>query len=116
MNITIESIKKNMAALSFVVTFATVMIGGAFAIDHTYARADSVNDLKSYVQQQHEYDRWQNQQGMSKAHQQQIEDQLFILRLKPNPTTADKALIQRYEDELKQSILESNVPAPPAPQ
>ena len=115
MAITIDSIKKNMGALSFVVTFATVIIGGAFAVDHTYARASEIKDLKSYVQQQHAYDRYQSEQGRHADNQRQIEDQLFILRSKPNPTAADKALIQRYEDELKQSIDESNVVAPPAP-
>jgi hypothetical protein len=115
MNISIESIKQNMASVGAVVTFASVIIGGAFAVDHTYARASDVSDFKSYVKQQHEYDRYQNEQGMSKARQQQIEDQLFILRSKPTPTPADKALIQRYEDELKQSIDEANTSAPVKP-
>jgi hypothetical protein len=102
MLVSVDSIKKNMASISAVVTFATVIIGGAFAVESRYAKAADIVELKTYVKQQHEYDRWENQQSAASTHKQQIEDQLFILRSKANPTQTDRALIQRYEDQLKE--------------
>jgi hypothetical protein len=112
----IDRMKGNMASIGALVTFITIIIGAAFAVESRYAKAADITELKSYVKQQHTYDRWQVQQSMLLSHKQQLEDQLFVLRLKQNPTQIDTALIQRYTDQLKEVTdqLAHQPPATPA--
>lgn len=112
---TVELIKKNMASFGALVTFVTLIVGAAFAVESRYAKAADITDLKSYVKQQHDYDQWSFSQNMLQQRQQQLEDQLFILRLKKNPNSVDLALIERYSEQLREIIAKLGTPPPPSP-
>jgi hypothetical protein len=111
----IDQLKGNIASIGALVTFITIILGAAFAVESRYAKAADITELKSYVKQQHTFDRWQIQQSMLISHKQQLEDQLFVLRLKQNPTQLDTALIQRYTDQLKEVTEQLAAPPPSTP-
>jgi len=109
----VDLVKKNIAALGATVTIISASAGAVMAIESRYAKAADVEGIKQYVVQSREYSRYETRQGLDTLRKQQLEDKLFELRLKKNPTPLERALIQRYEDQLNETNSRLNQ-APPA--
>lgn len=113
--ITLQTFKNNISEVSTVVGFAITIIGGAAAIEARYAKADDIKQMREFQSRSHDTLKYEQRQSVDILRKQNIEDKLFELRLKPNPTQVDRAMIQRYEDQLKEVTGRLNQPAPPPP-
>lgn len=98
----IEMLKHNIAALTTVVTFASVTIGGAFAVESRYAKAADVADVKQQQIQIYSNMKVQQDIAVDTLRRQSLDDKLFELRLKEHPSQVDKALIERYKEQLEE--------------
>lgn len=112
---TVDLIKKNLTSVVSTVTVVALIAGGVLGAETRYAKAADVADLKSYVKQQHRIDRYENRHDVLMSRKQQLEDQLFMLSLKPNPNQTDKAIIQHFTDQLNGINVQLAQPAPTAP-
>ncbi len=98
---TFASVKKHAAAVSGLLTFVTIMVGAVLSVESRYAKAEDLQPIKELSTQTINQMRMEQKQAIIGLRTQQIEDKLFELRLKQQQTNIDKALIQRYEDQLK---------------
>jgi len=83
--------KNNVASIVAIATFIVSIVGGTIVVEDRYAKAA---DLQVVRNEQH--------QALDQLYKRQLEDKLFELRLKPNPSQAERALIQRYEQQLQE--------------
>lgn len=113
--ITLQTFKNNVSEVSTVLAFAITIVGGAAAMEARYAKADDIRAIRDFQARSHETLRYEQKQSADVLRKQSIEDKLFELRLRPNPTQVDRAMIQRYEDQLKEVTSRLNQPAPPPP-
>lgn len=113
--ISVQTIKDNFQTVGTIIGFVTTIVGGAIAIESRYAKAEDIKAIKEFQYRSHEQLRFEQKQSVDVLRKQSIEDKLFELRLKQNPTQVDRALIQRYEDQLKEVTSRLNATPPPPP-
>lgn len=98
----IETVKHRVIAIAGTITVLGTIVGGVLAIESRYAKAADISDLKTQQVQIYSNVKIQQDLAVDTLRRQNLEDRLFELRLKERPTQVDKALIQRYEDQLRE--------------
>lgn len=89
--------KKNVTSVVGIASFVVAIVGGTIVFEDRYAKAADLIEVRVEISQ-----------AVDQNYKRQLEDKLFELRLKPNPTATDRALIQRYEQQLQEVIQRLN--------
>lgn len=103
----VEFIKTKVVAVATTVTVVGTIVGGVIAFESRYAKAADISELKQQQVQIYSNMRIQQELAVDNLRRQNIEDKLFELRLKDNPTRADQALIERYREQLQELNIRS---------
>jgi hypothetical protein len=97
-----EWIKKHVFAIAAFVSALATIIGASFTIDQRYAKATDIEPIRELSVRGINQVRIEQANSIDTLRKQQIEDRLFELRLRQQPSTLDQALIRRYEDQLRE--------------
>lgn len=92
---TAQQLDGKSISISALVTLVTMLFPAWLYIDSRYAHADDVKEFTKYQQSQY-----------IEFREQLVLDKIFELEIKPTKTNVDKALLDRYKNELKK--LQSN--------
>ncbi len=102
MSIFIDTIKTRAVGIVATVTMLGTVVGGVLAVESRYAKAADIDDVKSQQVQIYSNMKIQQELAVDSLRRQSLEDRLFELRLKEKPTQVEKALIERYQDQLRE--------------
>jgi hypothetical protein len=102
MSTIVEFIKTKVVAVATTFTVLGTVVGGVIAVESRYAKAADISDLKQQQVQIYSNMKIQQEIAVDTLRRQNIEDKLFELRLKDNPSRADQALIERYREQLQE--------------
>lgn len=102
MNTFMESVKARIVGIAATITVLGTIVGGVFAVESRYAKAADIDDIKQQQVQIYSNVKIQQDLAMSSLRRQTLEDRLFELRLKERPTQPERALIERYQDQLRE--------------
>jgi hypothetical protein len=94
--------KRSLTFVASVVGSLVIIVGALTAIDGRYAHASELEQMQKSEQAYHEESKVSQRMSIDTLRQQQIEDKLFELRLNPHPSQVDKAITQRYTDQLNE--------------
>jgi len=99
----VEEVKKHpvIKVIGAVLTFATLVITGFITVDERYAHAGDIKELKAQQAGAIMYLKDENAKSILEMRKRAVEDKIFELNLKERQSTADKALVKRYEAESK---------------
>jgi hypothetical protein len=73
--------KRNVTVIVGIATFIVSIIGGTIVVEDRYAKAADLQEVAAKADR-----------SLDLLYKRQLEDKLFELRLKPNPTQVDRAL------------------------
>lgn len=92
-----EFINNKIVIGTTIVTIATAVSPVVLLLaDSRYVRAETIQQVQSELKKS-------QQQAVDMVRKEQLEDELFKLRLKENKTRVDEALIQRAQDRLQET-------------
>jgi hypothetical protein len=97
-----EWLKAHIKGLMAAISTIAVIIGTAFSIDLRYAKATDIEPIRELSIQSINQIRIEQANTIDLLRKQQLEDRLFELRLRENPSRTDNALILRYENQLNE--------------
>jgi hypothetical protein len=98
----IESVKSRVVGIAATVTVLGTIVGGVFAVESRYAKAADIDDVKQQQVQIYSNMKIQQDLAVDSLRRQTLEDRLFELRLKERPSQPERALIERYQDQLRE--------------
>lgn len=98
----IETIKQHLGAMSAIITVFVALAGGIITVEGRYAHADDVRSVKELATFNLNQIRIEQANNVDLLRKQSIEDRLFELRLKDRPIQAEKAMLERYKDQLNE--------------
>ena len=104
----IETVKTRVVGIAATVTVLGTIVGGVFAVESRYAKAADIDDVKSQQVQIYSNMKIQQELAVDSLRRQTLEDRLFELRLKERPTQVERALMERYQDQLRELDTRAN--------
>lgn len=96
----IETLKFDIATLTTIATFVAAIVGGAIAVESRYVKASEFEQFKVQQTKSMNYVVQQQQSSLLDYKKDQMEDKIFELQMIQHPTTAQKALLHRYQNRL----------------
>ncbi len=99
----LAQLKEKLGVIAGIIGAAGTIVGAALTIDARYASAADVAEVKQLAAQQLKTIRVEQAINTDTLRKQNLEDRLFELRLRSKPTQLDKAMIERYEDQLRET-------------
>lgn len=100
--IMLEKIKDHLGSLLTISAVIGAVIGAVITVETRYAHAEEVKELKAVAGSNLQQLRIEQSIGLETLRKQSVEDKLFDLRLKPSPTQVERAMIERYKDQLNE--------------
>lgn len=96
----LEKLKEHIGTMSAIGAAVVALVGGVVAVEGRYAHADEVKALREVAGSNLRTMRIEQSIGLDTLRKQSVEDKLFDLRLKEKPTQVERAMIDRYKEQL----------------
>ena len=96
----LEKLKDHLGTMTIIGTCCIALIGGVITVESRYAHAEEVRALKEVAGANLRQMRIEQSIGLDTLRKQSVEDKLFDLRLKEKPTQVERAMIDRYKEQL----------------
>ena len=98
----LEKLKENLGTLSVIGTCVVALIAGVITVESRYAHAEEVKALKEVAGANLRQMRIEQSIGLDTLRKQSVEDKIFDLRLKEKPTQVERAMLDRYKEQLEE--------------
>lgn len=100
----IEKLKTNLSSVVGIITLVGAILGSFIAIDSRYASAKDFEEYQENTSRQLEKYQRESINNTLELRKQSLEDKIFELEIRKNPSQVDRALLNRYKEQLKETL------------